>query len=110
MNTCRLYLQAVSVSDLAMARGDRLLLSVLAGERDQHHHSVLHWPQIPHPPESCWYTWRLFLQYFTRGRKLMTPLGVWIDYPFRTWKWFQTPDKAVWEKLGEDVWRCYRPD
>jgi hypothetical protein len=106
INTCRLYLQAASVSDLAMARGDKLLLSVLAGERDQHHHSGLHWPHIPRPPESFWYTWRLFLQYFTRGRKLMTPLGVWINYPHRTWKWFQTPDKAVWEKIGEEEWMC----
>jgi hypothetical protein len=77
VNTCRLYLQVLLVSDITTARGDKLLLSVLYGERDIHHTSVLLWPTVPRPPEAFWTSWRMFLQHFTRGRTLMTSLEPW---------------------------------
>lgn len=77
INTCRLYLQVLLVSNITTARGDKLLPSVLYGERDIHHTSVLLWPTVPRPPEAFWTSWRMFLQHFTRGRTLMTSLEPW---------------------------------
>jgi hypothetical protein len=81
INTCRMYLQVISVSEIATAKGDKLLSSAIQGVRDSQHPSTLHWPLIPRPPNSFWQTWKLFLQYFTRGQKLMTPLGIWRNSP-----------------------------
>jgi ribonuclease HI len=110
INTCRMYLQVVSVSDLATAKGDKLLSSAIQGVRDPQHPSTLNWPLIPRPPDSFWQTWKLFLQYFTRGKKLMTALGIWRNSPARVWKWFQSTDRVTWAKLGEDDWHCYQPE
>jgi len=54
INMCRLYLQVISVSDLATARGDKLLSTVLKGQHSMHQKSTLNWPSIPRPPESFW--------------------------------------------------------
>jgi hypothetical protein len=110
INTCHMYLQVISVSEIATAKGDKLLSSAIRGVRDSQHPSTMHWPLIPRPRNSFWQTWKLFLQYFTRGQKLMTPLGIWRNSPARVWKWFQSADRVTWEKLGEDDWRCYQPE
>jgi ribonuclease HI len=110
IKTCCMYLQVVSVSDLATAKGDKLLSSAIQGVRDPQHPSTLNWPLIPRPPDSFWQTWKLFLQYFTRGKKLMTALGIWRNSPARVWKWFQSTDRVTWAKLGEDDWHCYQPE
>jgi hypothetical protein len=68
INTCRLYLQVVTVSDIVTAKGDRVLLSVMEGERNPHTATQLEWPDVPKPPSSSWTQWRLFLKYFCRGR------------------------------------------
>jgi hypothetical protein len=107
VNTCRLYLQVISVSDIVNARGDKLLPSTLSGEKDQHHVSSLMWPNIPRPSESFWTIWRIFLQHFTRGRKLMTSLGAWQCHPHKDWTWFSDSHQVVWEKIDASTWKRY---
>jgi hypothetical protein len=99
INTCWLYLQVVTVSDTVTAKEDKILLSVLDGERDSKWVSDLLWHHIPRPPTAFWSIWQFFLQFFSRGRKLMIPLG--------PWKWFQYSNKVVWEKVKEEQWKQY---
>jgi hypothetical protein len=108
INTCRLYLQVVTASEITTAHGDKILPSAMSGERCQDHPSNLFWPTVPRPPNSFWQIWRLFLQFFTRGRKLMTPLGEWINHPHRQWKWYQTSDTVVWDKISDTEWYQYQ--
>lgn len=108
INTCRLYLQVITVSDITTARGDRLLSSVMVGDRDPARSSNLLWPTVPRPPNSFWHAWRLFLEFFARGRKLMTSLGNWTNFPPCQWKWYQDKDYVVWEKLDDSTWKRYQ--
>jgi ribonuclease HI len=84
-----------------------LLPSVLYGERDIHHTSVLLWPTVPRPPEAFWTSWRMFLQHFTRGRTLMTSLGPWKSRTHLNWRWFSDSQHIVWEQLGDNSWKRY---
>ncbi|MFO0446277.1 MAG: hypothetical protein ACK51L_01300, partial [bacterium] len=106
INTCRLYLQAIMVSDITTARGDKILPSVMLGERNPAVESAIQWPEIPRPPSSFWSVWRLFLQFFARGRRLMAPLRLWRYTPLK-WRWFQDRDHIVWEQDGEHQWKKY---
>jgi len=107
INTCRLYLQVITVSDITTARGDKLLPCIPVGEKDPHHTSVLLWPNIPRPPQSFWNIWYTFLQFFTRGRKLMTSLGQWTMIPHQAWEWFSDIHHTVWERIDDDTWKKY---
>ena len=108
INICRLFLQAITVSDLVTAKGDKLLPSVLSGEKELNRVSHLDWPVIPRPPSSCWRTWRLFLQYFSRGKILHTSLGRWVGTPHFEWRWFRDSHEIVWEySLETTQWFTY---
>jgi ribonuclease HI len=108
INTCRLYLQVVTVSDIVTAKGDHVLLSIMEGECDPQTATQLEWPDVPKPPSSLWTQWHLFLQHFCRGRRLITSLGRWICPPQRRWKWFQDRNQVVWEKVTDSQkWHIY---
>jgi hypothetical protein len=108
INTCRLFLQVTMISDIVTAKGDKLLTSVLIGERDPHHRSTLDWPAIPSPPSTFWNTWRLFLQYFSRNRTLHIPLGHSVSTPPYQWRWFRDTSDIVWEcAFDTDQWFTY---
>jgi len=109
INTCRLFLQVVTVSDIVTARGDRLQPFVVTGERTPHQVSHLQWPEMQRPPPVFWTSWRLFLQYFTRGRTLLTPLGPWLQRPHYDWRWYQDLEAIVWEQIAPKVWHKYKP-
>jgi hypothetical protein len=81
INLCRLYLKLITVSDITNATGDRLLASAMAGFRDNQRTSTLLWHDIPQPPSSHWNTWRVFLQFFSRGSNLNQALGPWENRP-----------------------------
>ncbi len=102
-----LYLQVITVSDITTARGGKLLPCIPVGEKDPHHTSVLLWPNIPRPPQSFWNIWYTFLQFFTRGWKLMTSLGQWTMIPHQAWKWFSDIHHTVWERIDDDTWKKY---
>jgi len=110
INLCRLYLQVITVSDITNATGDRLLASAMAGFRDNQRTSTLLWPDIPQPPSSHWNTWRVFLQFFSRGSNLKQALGPWENRPHYEWRWFVDSDHNVWEHdLAASLWHRYVP-
>jgi hypothetical protein len=54
ISTCRLYLQVVTVSDIVTVKRDKILLSVLDGEKSSQWVSNLSWPKIHRPPTAFW--------------------------------------------------------
>jgi hypothetical protein len=86
INLCLLYLQVLTVSDIATARKGRLTGSAIHGQRHPHQQSTLVWPVIPRPPNSMWHQWRIFLQFLCNGDKLLTPLGAWLSRPHFQWQ------------------------
>jgi hypothetical protein len=60
VNYCRLYLQVVTISDVATARGDKLDPYMLRGVVNHSTSSVTKWHAFhqERPPESAWKLWR----------------------------------------------------
>ncbi len=56
INSCRMYLQVITLSDITDAKGIRLLPTSLPGVQDIYRKSSLHWPEWQHP--TSWTNWR----------------------------------------------------
>jgi hypothetical protein len=78
INRYRIYLQVLTLSDIATADGKSLLPSAMDGLRDLQIHSTLVWPtQLPPAPQA-WEQWWRFLSHFESSGCLTTPLDPWI--------------------------------
>jgi hypothetical protein len=107
INQCRLYLQVITISDITSARGDHFLRSALTGTKEHKRQSHFSWLDIPPPPSHCWHTWRLFLQFFSQGRRLLQPMGPWIHPPHYQWRWYVDHQNDVWERR-KSTWIVYK--
>ena len=95
INYCRLYLQAVTVSDISMASGLRLFSGIHKRNqyRDKEHHDVATYG----PSEtgrSGWKIWKIALELFSTNGIIHKPLYDWIDPPSeqrRTWTAYFDP-------------------
>jgi hypothetical protein len=90
INFCRLYLQVLTVADIAAADGIHLTLHAISGTRDPFCASSWEWPSMPRPPSAAWTQWNLFLQFFTWRNILDKPLGHWTSAPHSQWQWYQS--------------------
>ena len=84
-NWCRLYLQIITISDLADEKGREIPGDRM--DRKWQADSSLIWPTIPRPPANyweafCWYMYRAFTttppQRLAQRATLRTTLGKWI--------------------------------
>lgn len=105
LNLCRIYLQALTISDITDAGGVRLLDSALKGNRDTTRTSTLCWPNQGRPCEQDWRLWRYHITRIfahPRHRVLQQPLGTWIALPHQqsTW-WFDIETQHVYHKQGQ---------
>jgi hypothetical protein len=86
INTCRICLQVLTISDITMANGSLNLPTILQGHQDEQRLSTLNWPKSVRPHN--WTAWTRLLQHFCTGSRLSQPLGGWIDHSYQTWLWF----------------------
>jgi hypothetical protein len=63
INSCRRYLQAISIADITNIQGNKILIDSKSGATSPNHyrHRGMKFNQ-PNPPASSWYTWRKFLK------------------------------------------------
>ena len=87
MNTCRMYLQIIFVSDMVSADGKTVLQWASHPKDTIQNRSSLHWRTQTRPTESMWKTWRYtiltVLQITTDYEntwRLRQPLGRWIHF------------------------------
>ncbi len=110
INTCRLYLQVLTVADIVAADGIRLTLHAVSGTRDPFRTSSWQWPSMPRPPSSAWTQWNLFLQFFTQHHKLDKPLGHCTSTPHQQWQWYQSLTGMVYHyDWLSNEWFQYEP-
>jgi hypothetical protein len=88
LNSCRLFLSALTVSDITAADGKYILPSYLNGNSPTDRSSILKWPRQPKPPVSSWTLWNNALAHISTNRKLHKRLGLWVDKPHQQWTWF----------------------
>jgi len=79
LNTCRLYLKVITLSDITSADGTYILQKVKSGTPIQGLTSNLDWPNQGKPTYRSWMLWRQLLSMLEERGKLIQPLGKWID-------------------------------
>ena len=94
INRCRLYLQVLTVAELATGDGEFLSDKAWEGNLDTTVSSPYQWPRQPKPPNRDWRIWQsaLTVCYLALGRRLRQPLGAWIGSAV-LWEWFFAPDE-----------------
>jgi hypothetical protein len=70
INTCRIYLQVITISDITTANGRYILPHIVKGQQSEDRISKLHWPKTCRPTH--WVAWKRFLQYISSGIILYT--------------------------------------
>jgi hypothetical protein len=108
-NRCLLYLKVCLLSEIATGTGDAILEDAWAGIYEPQEHKDKSWPAFPKPPPSAWSIWRLWVTkaFLSRGRKLRTPLGQWLQWDDE-WKWYYTDDGSLYS-LTKGQWYSHAP-
>jgi hypothetical protein len=113
LNECRMFLHAVTLSDLATADGKAITLHAWNGTRDDRGPSPYQWPRIQKSLSyEHWKQWQraidsVFLSH-GHSRVLSTPLCAWNNGEPRQWKWYFSPaEDRLYAKEGLQ-WRIYR--
>jgi hypothetical protein len=108
INSCRVYLQVITISDITDAAGIRILPSAFLGHRDPSRPSSLHWPAWQRP--SSWTSWRRLLQHISTRGRLLQELGQWLTPSHQEWQWFHdTSQDVVYRQITPDRWEHFNP-
>jgi len=85
LNSCRLFLQVITVSDISSVDGKYILPQVKAGVPIPYRNSTLEWPIQGRLLPSEWSIWRNHLAYLEDKGRLITPLGAWTGATHQRW-------------------------
>jgi hypothetical protein len=75
LNSCRLYLQVIFLSDITTASGTEIEDDAKQGKRFLDRESTFGWPTQQRPSPLAWKQWREALRYLEEGPRLKQPLG-----------------------------------
>lgn len=106
INRCRLFCNAIFLSDLAAANGKRLDPRYISNAATHALSSSYNFPR-EQPSDDDWAEWRAFWQsYCLSDGTLPRSLGKWIHLSHRRWEWFydeasdllqqRSPDDTIW--------------
>jgi hypothetical protein len=110
LNRCRLYLQVITVSDIASADGTYILPQFRLGQPQDDRTSTLLWPIQGRPTRSEWQLWDQTLDHIEQHQRLITPLGEWLHLPHQTWQYYlHHPTLVVYHILSGFVTRRFPP-
>jgi len=110
LNRCRLYLQALTISDLVSADGIRFLPSVKKGIPLEERRSSLLWPHQGPPTKADWQIWSNALSHLETNGQLTQPLGAWQATSHQQWSYFiHLPTQMVYHQPQGFAPRQYQP-
>jgi hypothetical protein len=80
INQCRLFLQAITVSDITTVDGKYIEVNCYQHGRAKTNVNIGYTPEVQKPNKSVWYYWCKFIDTITHNnsRRLKTTLGEWI--------------------------------
>jgi hypothetical protein len=110
-NKCLIFLEVITVVDIAMADGNSLLPEAMSGEDLPFCTSHLHWPRQDYTTKSMRSHWKIFLGHIHRNGHLNHPLGQWTSPPRQQWNWdTHAPDPIVYyHHFDMNLWVKYSP-
>jgi hypothetical protein len=111
LNTCRMFLHSVMLSDIATISGLEITLEAWEGRREFSCGSEFSWPRVQDSlPADYWKTWQRALNkcFLLRSscRMLAVRLGKWVEAPAR-WQWFFSPSEDRLYKKEHLLWRAF---
>ena len=112
LNECRMFLHAVTLSDIVSADGYKITINAWNGIREDRGGSKYQWPRTQQIlPTKHWEQWRRILEqiFLSRGtpRGLTEHLLEWTDGAPSHWKWYFCPaEDRLYAQEGW-LWRAY---
>mmetsp|Transcript_24041 Transcript_24041/g.58823 ORF Transcript_24041/g.58823 Transcript_24041/m.58823 type:complete len:668 (+) Transcript_24041:2004-4007(+) len=107
LNWCRVYLHAVTLSDIVTADGAQITREAWSGFRDSHRLDRYVWPRTARPASRWWDVWRACLARTVLApsvhRRLTRPLGEW-NAPDLHWRWQYSPETRSLYHLEGSLW------
>lgn len=91
LNRCRLYLQAITISDITSACGAYILSAAKTGSVAPIRQSTLNWVYQGKPSKTDWSVWKSALEHLERGDRLRQPLGQWVQPTHQLWEYYYHP-------------------
>lgn len=109
LNRCRIYLQALTLSDVMNGKGDGFTQTI-RGERDPQKRNDFRWPYQPAPSTQMIKFWKKALRKtFGMSAGITThKLGMWLHNDTSQWIWFYHPgSQSIMQRFG-NVWRMWK--
>jgi hypothetical protein len=91
LNSCRIYLQVITLSDISSNNGKYILPEAKAGLCIPYRTSNLDWPIQGRPSPAEWRAWRHTLAYLEDKGRLALPLGYWLAAAHQQWHSYFNP-------------------
>jgi len=116
LNSCRLYLRVLTISDITDGYGESILDESLKGNVIHDiESSKYNWRKVNKPTVREWEIWKQFLfSVFTIGSNsttLKTPLGPWIQSDRDKYTWlYDLMKDSLYKRLKSGTYRVYLPD
>jgi hypothetical protein len=111
INQCHLFLQVITISDIATTDGKFILPEVMEGTDIPYRTSALSWPRQNCPHSNTWRKWNNFLQHIHCNGALLVPLGARISTPHQCWNWYAHVEEPIiyFHHHDRDLWVQYLP-
>ena len=113
LNTCRKYLQVITLGDITGADGTCILPLIKQGRRSLTSTSNYTWPFQPMPPPAAWKLWRQAIRRtfeFQGSVKAHLHSSRWASHPPRKFHWyFNTNMNYLFKRSNDSKWQLYRP-
>lgn len=107
---CKIYLQVLTIADIADADGTRVSHGILKHERRTDIPPRFKWPNQPAPSPRAWREWDGAIKKITHmrlTRHLDDPVGEWTDNKRDQCKWFYSPsERRIYERNAAS-WNAY---
>jgi hypothetical protein len=105
LNRCRLYLQALFLSEICTGVGLSISGDLWMGNHLDISCKQSSWPWQQRPSSQDWTIWQTFIKkaFLFRGLHLQVPLGNWL-YCDDGWEWYFSPSQECLFKLEQGQW------
>ena len=99
LNKCRMYLNAITLTDLVNGKGNQITTDSMMGRRNDSRRSTFQWKAMSRPGYNSWLVWSTALREVfcstDNGNSLTVALGSWLHTKYCDWDWYFDPKKDV---------------
>ncbi len=106
INQCRIFLKAITFSNITSFNGAEIPQEIYQ-VKGKHRSSRIEFPNRIKPPKKAIERRQYFIRFFTKERKLNTPLGDWGKKPYQLYPHAIDEDHRLLYKRTREQWEVY---